>query len=55
MLVHHLILHVSFVLAGTVPNPAPVSPISSSGVNLILGYAKWGSFSACGGPPFQSP
>jgi hypothetical protein len=48
MLVQHLLLHVSYVLAGTVPNPAPVSPISSSGVNLLLGYAKWGSYTACG-------
>jgi hypothetical protein len=58
MLIHHLLLHVAYVLAsGTpapsptiplVPNPAPVSPISSNGVNLLLGYAKWGSLTACG-------
>src|SRR5258708_40103929 len=49
MLVAHLLLHVSYVLAGgPVPDPAPTSPISSSGVNLLLGYAKWGSYTACG-------
>jgi hypothetical protein len=58
MLIHHLLLHVVYVLAsGTpapspavplVPNPAPVSPVSSTGVNLLLGYAKWGSLTACG-------
>ncbi len=53
MLVHHLLLHLTYVLAGgspapVVPNPAPTSPISGSGVNLILGYAKWGAYTACG-------
>jgi hypothetical protein len=54
MLIHHLLLHITYVLAsGTpapaVPNPAPVSPISGSGVNTLLGYAKWGSLTACAG------
>jgi hypothetical protein len=55
MLVHHLLLHVAYVLASgtpvpvpTVPNPPPVSPISGSGVDLLLGYAKWGSLTASG-------
>jgi hypothetical protein len=48
MLIHHLLVHVSLVLAGTVPNPGPVSPVSGHGVNLLLGYAKWGSLTACG-------
>ena len=55
MLVHHLLLHLSYVLAAgptpapsLVPNPAPQSPISSNGVNLLLGYAKWGALTACG-------
>lgn len=53
MLIHHLLIHVVGVLAAgpapaVVPNPAPQSPISSSGVNLLLGYAKWGSLTACG-------
>jgi hypothetical protein len=60
MLLHHLLLHVMYVLASgapapasstpapVVPNPAPMSPISGNGVNLILGYAKWGSLTACG-------
>ena len=62
MLAHHLLIHLSHVLAllapgpspapapaPAVPNPAPQSPISSNGVNLLLGYAKWGSLPACGG------
>jgi hypothetical protein len=59
MLVHHLLLHLSYLLAvgptptstptpSLVPNPAPQSPISSSGVNLLLGYAKWGALTTCG-------
>jgi hypothetical protein len=48
MLVQHLLLHVSYVLAGTVPNPAPASPVSAGDVNLLLGYAKFGAFIACG-------
>jgi hypothetical protein len=56
MLIHHLLIHVVMVLASgtptpapvpTVPNPAPQSPVSASGVNLLLGYAKWGSLTAC--------
>jgi hypothetical protein len=51
VLVHHLLAHVTTILAagsGVVPDPNPVSPVSSSGVNLLLGYAKWGSLIACG-------
>jgi hypothetical protein len=48
MLVHHLLVHVSIVVAGTVPDPAPVSPLNSGALNLLLGYAKWSSFTACG-------
>ena len=52
MLAHHLLLHITYVLAGgspgqLVPNPAPTSPVSSSGVNTLLGYAKWGSLASC--------
>jgi hypothetical protein len=59
MLVHHLLLHVSIILAaGTptptptvpaiVPNPVPQSPVSGNDVSLLLSYAKWGSLTACG-------
>ena len=48
MLIHHLALHVTSVLAaGPVNNPDPSSPVSSQGVNLLLGYAKWGALTAC--------
>jgi hypothetical protein len=43
-----LALHVASVLAGgTINNPGPASPVSNGGVNLLLGYAKWGSLIAC--------
>ena len=61
MLIHHLLLHVSHVLAvaapgaptpspvtSLVPDPVPKSPISDNGVRLLLGYAKWGALIACG-------
>ena len=58
MLVHHLLLHLSFILAGVtptpapspvlVPNPGPVSPVNGGDVTLLLSYAKWGSLTACG-------
>lgn len=49
MLVHHLLTHAAMLLAaGPVDNPAPSSPVSSKGVDLILGYAKWGALTACG-------
>ena len=31
-----------------VDNPAPQNPVSgSNGVNLLIGYAKWGALIAC--------
>ena len=53
MLFHYLLLHVATVLADgapapVVPNPGPVSPVSSKGVDLLLGYAKWGALLSCG-------
>jgi hypothetical protein len=33
---------------GPSPTPAPVSPVKGNGVSLLLGYAKWGSLTACG-------
>jgi hypothetical protein len=44
-----LALHLTTVVLtpGPVTNPNPKSPVSSSGVNLLLGYAKWGSLIAC--------
>jgi hypothetical protein len=35
-------------IAGPVQNPTPVSPVSGSGINTILGYAEWGAIIACG-------
>jgi hypothetical protein len=54
MLIHHLLVHVSYVLASrtlplsVVPDPDPVSPIDSSGVTTLFSYAKWGAFAASG-------
>jgi hypothetical protein len=47
MLAHHLPL----VLAGgPVQDPAPADPTGgSNGVNLLLGYTKWGALIACAG------
>ena len=43
----HLITHASF-LAGVVNNPGPVDPTGgSSGINLLISYAKWGAVIAC--------
>ena len=49
MLIHLLALHVTNVLAGgpVIGNPGPASPVSNKGVNLLLGYAEWGSLIAC--------
>jgi hypothetical protein len=33
--------------ASPVDNPAPASPVSGHGIDLLLGYAKWGSLAAC--------
>lgn len=47
--------HVTSVLAaGPIINPAPSSPVSNSGVDLLLGYAKWGSLIACGASALAS-
>jgi hypothetical protein len=32
---------------GPVDNPSPSSPVSGKGVDLLLGYAKWGALAAC--------
>jgi hypothetical protein len=49
MLIHHLLIHTAYVLAGgPVNDPVPQSPVSGQGVALLLGYAKWGSLIACG-------
>ena len=53
MLFQHLLVQVGTILASgastpVVPNPAPVSPVSSNGVNLLIGYAKWGALLSCG-------
>jgi hypothetical protein len=53
MLIHyavmHLAAHAAYPLAdgGPVDNPGPSSPVSSAGVDLLLGYAKWGALVAC--------
>ena len=51
MLIRHLVTHVTFAVhvlaAGPVNNPGIQSPVSNSGVNLLLGYCKWGSLMAC--------
>jgi hypothetical protein len=48
-MVGQLALHVtlSVLAAGPINNPGPSSPVSTAGVNLLLGYAKWGSLIAC--------
>jgi hypothetical protein len=48
MLVQHVTELLPHLLApGPVDNPAPKSPVSSTGVDMILGYAKWGALIAC--------
>ena len=51
MLISHLVTHVTYathVLAGgPVNDPGIQSPVSGTGVALLLGYAKWGSLMAC--------
>lgn len=42
---------IHYVLAAGSPvvdNPPPVSPVNGSGMDLLLGYAKWGALAACG-------
>jgi hypothetical protein len=36
-----------FLAASPVNDPGIQSPVSSTGINLLLGYAKWGSLMAC--------
>ncbi len=49
MLIQQLALHVTSALAGgpVIGNPGPTSPVSTRGVNLLLGYAEWGSLISC--------
>jgi hypothetical protein len=51
MLIHHPVTHVAYaarvLAAGPVSDPTVQSPVSGSGVALLLGYAKWGSLMAC--------
>jgi hypothetical protein len=49
VLIQQLALHVASVLAAgpIIGNPGPRSPVSTRGVNLLLGYAEWGSLIAC--------
>jgi hypothetical protein len=49
VLIQQLALHVTSVLAGgpVIGNPGPTSPVSAKGVNLLLGYAEWGSLISC--------
>ena len=49
MYVHLVTTHLLTVLAsGPIDNPGPQDPVSgSNGVDLLLGYAKWGALIAC--------
>jgi hypothetical protein len=50
VLIHQLALHVTSVLVAAGPvigNPTPTSPVTGNGINLLLGYAEWGSLIAC--------
>lgn len=51
MLISHLVTHVTnasyFLAGGPVDDPGVQSPVSGTGVGLLLGYAKWGSLMAC--------
>ena len=46
----HLLTHATNILAaGTIDNPAPVNPLSSSaGGDLITGYVKYAGLFVCG-------
>src|SRR5487761_915421 len=47
-MIGQLALHLTWDLAaGPIDNPGPSSPVSTAGVDLLLGYAKWGSLIAC--------
>lgn len=43
----HLAVH-WLAAGGPIDNPGPVSPVSGNGVDMLLGYAKWGALAACG-------
>jgi hypothetical protein len=45
MLIQHLALHLPAFLAagGPVDNPAPVYPVGSNGIGLLVSYAKYGA------------
>jgi len=48
MLIQHLALHLpAFLASGPVDNPAPASPITGNGVDLLISYAKYGALAAC--------
>jgi hypothetical protein len=51
MLIRHLVTHVTYaahvLAAGPVNDPSIQSPVSNTGVSLLLGYCKWGSLMAC--------
>jgi hypothetical protein len=49
MYLHLVLTHVQTVLAsGPIDNPGPADPVSgSNGVDLLLGYAKWGALITC--------
>jgi hypothetical protein len=48
MVLYHAIHYVLAAGSPVVDNPPPVSPVSGSGMALLLGYAKWGALAACG-------
>jgi len=49
------VLAASSPSAPPVDNPAPADPVSgSNGVNLLIGYAKWGALIACAGAALVS-
>ena len=53
MLTNDLVTHVTSMpnlLAGkpVILDPPIESPVSGAGIQLLLGYAKWGSLMACG-------
>jgi hypothetical protein len=48
MIIQNLAFRAAGILAaGPVNDPGVTSPVSSTGINLLLGYAKWGSLMAC--------
>jgi hypothetical protein len=46
--INHLVQQAASVLAaGPITNVTPTSPVAAQGVQLLLGYAEWGSLAAC--------